>query len=114
MKILHTHVAQFIAASAWGQVWVEPCVDLENVDSGECDLAMGIGEVGLECVYISGCGRKIDGIDYSAIVTVDRGSCLFPDCISECLGDVDRDGSVTVKDIFILLSNFGAICNFKR
>ena len=109
MKILYTHVAQFITASAWGQVWVEPCVDLENVDFGECDLAMGIGVVGVECVYISGCGWEVHGIEYSPAFHMS-----FDACESSCLGDVDRDGSVTVEDIFILLSNFGAICNFKR
>ena len=46
MKILCTLFALIITASAWGQVWVEPCMDMENVDFGECDMAMGIGVIG--------------------------------------------------------------------
>ena len=63
MKILNTHVAQFITAAVWGQVWVEPCVDLDNLDFGGCDLAMGIGVVGEESVNICGCGWEVDGVN---------------------------------------------------
>ena len=141
MKILHSLIALIITAAAWGQVWGEPFMDLENVDFGECDMAMGIGIVGGECVYISGCGWEVDEVDYSPAfymsfdacessclgdvtgctyevalnyssnANFDDGSCLFPECISECSGDVDGDESVIVEDILMLLANFGAICN---
>ena len=50
--------------SASSQLLIDACMDLENVDFGFCEMAMGIGVVGGECVYISGCGWVVDGIDY--------------------------------------------------
>lgn len=84
MKILNTHVAQFTTTSAWGQVWVEPFVDLDNVEFGGCDLAMGIGVVGEESVNICGCGWEVDGIEYSPAFQMS-----FVACDSICLGDVE-------------------------
>ena len=200
MRIFTALIALIITTSAWGQIFVDPCMDLEDVDFGFCDMAMGIGIVGGECVYISGCGWQVNGIDYtpafhtsfksceaclqqsdcvnlegmdfgeclavlgianiggectfligcttyyagvdysfaiynsmeecnsaciensegctysvalnfSPNATIDDGSCLFPECISACEGDLNGDDSVTVEDILQLLSTFGIICN---
>lgn len=35
---------------------VSGCVDLSNVDFGDCEMALGVGLVNGECQYISGCG----------------------------------------------------------
>ena len=202
MKIITTLISLIITLSACSQVFVDPCMDLENVDFGFCDMAMGVAVVGGECVYVSGCGWEVGGVDYAPAfyesfesceegcidnggcydvagidfgeclfvlgianaggscmmisgcstvssdgvdyafafyetfedcvsdcnelgegctysvalnynpnATIDDGSCLFPECISECAGDVNGDESVTVEDILILLSSFGLICN---
>jgi len=43
----------------------EPCTDLASVDFGMCAMPLGIGIVNNECVFISGCGWIVDGIDYT-------------------------------------------------
>ena len=43
----------------------EECVNVSNIDFGECDMALGIGWNGIECEHFSGCDWVIDGIDYS-------------------------------------------------
>jgi|GEM_PF-3450494 len=42
-----------------------PCLDLSDVDFGDCDLALGFGFVNGQCMSISGCGMIVNGIDYS-------------------------------------------------
>ena len=201
MRILTCLIALIITTSAWSQVFVDPCMDLEEIDFGFCDMAMGIAVVGGECVNISGCDWEVNGVDYSPAfytsfesceqgclqssdcvdvegidfgeclavlgianiggectwlsgcstyydgidysfaiynsfeecnsacfeipegctysvalnfnpnATIDDGSCLFPECMSDCAGDLNGDDSVTVDDILQLLSAFGLICN---
>jgi hypothetical protein len=201
MRIFTSLIALIITTSASAQVFVEPCMDLEEIDFGFCDMAMGVAVVGGECVYVSGCGWEVGGIDYSPAfytsfesceegcleapgcidvagldfgeclavlgianvggnctwvsgcstyfdgvdysfafyesiedcdvacfpepggctysvalnfnpnATFDDGSCLFPECVSDCAGDLNGDDSVTVEDILQLLSTFGLICN---
>ena len=31
-------------------------------------------------------------------------------CLTDCMGDVDGDGSVTVQDLLVLLGEFGSTC----
>lgn len=63
------------------------------------------------------CGGLVEGCTYDAaynfnpFATDDDGSCEFPDCGSDCIGDLDGDSTVTVGDILTLLSNFGAVCD---
>ena len=94
---------------------------------------------GGDCVFISGCGWVVDGIDYTPAfysdfescelclqggegctysvalnynpnATIDNGTCLFPDYMSDCTGDLTGDDMVSVEDVLQILSNFGAIC----
>ena len=69
MKIQALFISLIITMSASSQVFIDSCMDLENVDFGFCDMAMGIGVVGGECVFISGCGWVVDGIDYTQLFT---------------------------------------------
>lgn len=43
----------------------QDCFDLGSVDFGDCEMAMGLGLVNNECVFISGCGWEVGGVDYS-------------------------------------------------
>jgi len=65
--------------------------------SGSCDFTL------LGCTYMQ-------ALNYQAEASLDDGSCLFAPCNNGCDGDVDGDSSVTINDILLLLSNFGAIC----
>jgi len=65
--------------------------------SGPCDIVL------LGCTYMQ-------ALNYQAEASLDDGSCLFAPCNNGCDGDVDGDSSVTVNDILVVLSNFGAIC----
>jgi len=118
---------------------IEPCSDLGGVSFGFCTAVLGIAVVNGSCTYVSGCSMMIESIDYSpafymsveacvsacenpigctyiqalnyqAEASLDDGSCLFAPCNNGCDGDVDGDSSVTINDILLLLSNFGAIC----
>ena len=140
MKNQALFISLIITMSSSSQVLIDPCMDLENIDFGFCDMAMGIGVVGGECVFISGCGWVVEGIDYSPAfypdfescelclqgggegctysvalnynpnATLDNGTCVFPDCMSNCTGDITGDDMVSVEDVLDVLSNFGAIC----
>ena len=41
------------------------CFDLAEIDFGDCEMYLGVGWDGFECVAISGCDWIVDGIDYS-------------------------------------------------
>jgi len=41
------------------------CIDLTEIDFGDCDMVLGIGWINENCEYISGCDWVADGIDYS-------------------------------------------------
>ncbi|MCH2199206.1 MAG: T9SS type A sorting domain-containing protein [Flavobacteriales bacterium] len=59
------------------------CVDLDEVDFGDCEMAMGIGLVNGECTFISGCGWEVGGVDYSPYAFEDFElceACLDGDC----------------------------------
>jgi hypothetical protein len=62
------------------------------------------------CIDIGGGCTYMQALNYSPDAILDDGSCLFPPCINTCSGDVDGDSSVSISDILLLLSNFGAIC----
>jgi hypothetical protein len=53
----------------------EPCTDLATVDFGMCAMALGIGIVNNQCVYISGCGSVVDGVDYTPALYQSMGEC---------------------------------------
>ncbi|MFQ6609397.1 MAG: carboxypeptidase-like regulatory domain-containing protein, partial [Fidelibacterota bacterium] len=64
-------------------VQTEPqeCFDLSGIDFGDCEMVLGIGWNGYECILISGCGWIVDGVDYSPYFfeTMDE-------CTAECGG----------------------------
>jgi len=53
----------------------EDCLDLADIDFGECDMAMGIALVNGECISVSGCGWEVGGIDYSPYFFEDIEAC---------------------------------------
>lgn len=97
MNFFTSLIALIITTSAADQIFVNPCVDLE-----ECYSACTSSEEG--CTYSV-------ALNFNPNATFDDGSCLFNECMSECAGDVNCDDSVTVQDILPLLSTFGFFCN---
>ncbi|MFQ6609398.1 MAG: hypothetical protein ACE5D7_01230 [Fidelibacterota bacterium] len=41
------------------------CFDLSDIDFGPCDMVLGAGWNGNECIWISGCSMESGGVDYS-------------------------------------------------
>ena len=41
------------------------CFDLSEIDFGDCEMYLGVGWDGFQCIAISGCDWIVDGIDYS-------------------------------------------------
>ena len=97
MKFFTSLIALIITTSVADQIFVDPCMDLE-----ECYSACTSNEE--VCTYSV-------ALNFNPNATFDDGSCLFTECISECAGDVNGDNSVTVQDILPLLSTFGLFCN---
>ncbi|MGB1384190.1 MAG: arylsulfotransferase family protein [Flavobacteriales bacterium] len=64
----------------------------------------------LYCVgwIVQGC-TYLDAINYEGVANLDDGSCLF-DSSSNCPGDFDGDGSVTVADLMDMLATLGSVC----
>jgi len=50
---------------ACSQTTPTECFDLSGIDFGDCEMVLGIGWNGEECVIISGCSTQVDGIDYA-------------------------------------------------
>ncbi len=40
------------------------CLDMANLDFGDCTMALGVGLINGTCVTISGCSWEINGVDY--------------------------------------------------
>ena len=68
---------------------IQECIDLESVDFGDCEMALGIGLINNSCVAISGCSTTgFDGVDYSSYFfsdfeqcNLECGSCIDPSLI---------------------------------
>jgi hypothetical protein len=71
----------------------------------ECELAWADGQ----CGDIGGCTYNV-ALNFNPDASWDDGSCDFSACMSECVGDVDGDSSVSVGDILVVLANFGLVC----
>jgi hypothetical protein len=74
------------------------CLDLAGVDFGACDMAMGIALVDGACIFVSGCGWLVNGIDYTPNFFQDFASCevacgLVVGCIDPSLSDPTIDCS---------------------
>ena len=40
------------------------CLDMANLDFGDCTMALGVGLINGTCIAISGCSWEINGVDY--------------------------------------------------
>lgn len=58
-----------------GTCALEGCVDLEGVEFGLCELALGVGNVAGSCVYVSGCGTVVGGVDYASTLFESMEAC---------------------------------------
>ncbi len=61
------------------------CLDLADIDFGECEMAMGIALVDGECVAISGCGWEVGGTDYSPYSFTSFAACNAACTEVDCL-----------------------------
>ena len=109
MKIQAFLLLLIITSSASSQVFIHPCIDSKNVDFWFCEIAMGIGVLGDEFLFISGYGCVKEGLEYNPKATADHENFVFPDCMSNCIGDTTGDDIVSVQDEFEILCNFGTI-----
>lgn len=70
------------------------------------------------CTYASAC-------NYDSSAIADDGTCVFADpgydcegnlleecqgATTDCVGDINNSGNVSVDDLLLLLSNFGNVC----
>jgi len=62
------------------------CFDLSGIDFGDCEMVLGIGWDGEECISISGCGTEVDGVEYSQYFFES-----MDECVGTC-GDVELTG----------------------
>ena len=75
----------------------DPCVNDFN-NNGICDEDDVVG-----CTYAA-------ATNYNPLATMDDGTCdLTP--ASDCVGDIDADGAVSLGDLLVLLSVFGDPCD---
>ena len=79
-----------------------PCDDLAEVDFGLCDMVMGVGVVDGSCIYISGCGWDVNGVDYSPAFYNSMSECNSS-CVDavECVDSAQIDLSVACPLAFI-------------
>ena len=56
--------------TSWTEGACQNCEDLAEVDFGLCELVLGVGNVGGSCVYVSGCGTEVGGIDYLSLIHI--------------------------------------------
>jgi hypothetical protein len=63
------------------------CVDVGNVDFGECEMAMGYAVVFGNCTFVSGCGWVVEGVDYAPYFfdsfDACNTACANPLCVDE-------------------------------
>jgi hypothetical protein len=107
----------------------------EHTADGQCDTS-GEGGGGDDavagCTYANACNYNIaatddDGscdftscetfgctyssaLNFNDLATVDDGTCLFGNAENSCATDINADGIVTVADLLLLLTDFGATC----
>ncbi len=108
----------------------------EHAAAGQCDTS-GEGEGSVDsilgCTYPNACNYNYaatedDGscdfvscetfgctyplaLNFNALSTVDDNTCLFGTSENPCATDINNDGIVTVEDLLLLLTDFGAFCS---
>jgi hypothetical protein len=85
-----------------GCLYIEACNFNENadIDDGSCDFS--------SCI-VPGCTYE-NAVNYNPLATDDDGSCLLVPVGEGCSSDINADGAVTVSDLLLLLTEFGADC----
>ena len=73
---------------------------LATVDDGSCDFA--------SCI-VSGCTYE-NALNFNSLATNDDGTCLFNLGDNACATDINGDSVITVADLLLLLTDFGATC----
>jgi hypothetical protein len=73
---------------------------LATVDDGSCDFA--------SCI-VSGCTYE-NALNFNLLATNDDGTCLFNSGDNTCATDINGDSVITVADLLLLLTDFGATC----
>lgn len=53
------------------------CVDLGEVDFGECEMYMGVAFVNGVCSHVSGCGWIVNGVDYQPFFYESEADCAL-------------------------------------
>lgn len=85
-----------------GCLYIEACNFNENadIDDGSCEFS--------SCI-VPGCTYE-NAVNYDPLATDDDGSCLLVPVGEGCSSDINADGAVTVSDLLLLLTEFGADC----
>ncbi len=86
------------------------CLDLEGIDFGLCDMALGVAYINGSCTFLSGCGWVVNGVDYSPYFFESVESCEQQCEGSLCVdvGNVDFGDCEMAMGVAIV---FGS-CNF--
>ena len=80
------------------------CMDLGDVDFGNCEMAMGIAFIDGECTFLSGCGWVVDGVDYAPYSFESLDACAAACGDSLCIDP-------SLIDLLILCSTeFEPVC----
>ena len=75
MRIFIALISLIFNVSVTAQVFVNSFTDLENIDFGFCDMAMGITVFVSECAYMSGCSWEDGVVNYSPALYTSFDSC---------------------------------------
>ena len=61
------------------------CLDMVNLDFGDCTMALGVGLINGTCITISGCSWEVNGVDYQNYffesIAECESSCIDTLCI---------------------------------
>lgn len=71
-----------------------------DTDDGSCDF--------VTCL-VPGCTYE-GALNFDMMATNDDGSCIFTEGSTSCATDINADGVITVADLLLLLTDFGATC----
>lgn len=63
----------------------QACLDLTNLDFGECAMPLGIAVIDGECTMLSGCGYEINGVNYENYFFESMTECEMTCAINDTL-----------------------------